>query len=223
MRHIFQTRVSPGTQIPDPAVLEEVVSHLEPAMIEMERLVHGSTTGIDVKTVVRGGALYIEKSKEVTRFEVSKNVGLLLVDTGVRQKTKEVVAIVKKKREENQGGVEEIMKEIGETTLKIKKALDSQPVDWNALLGFVSHNQKMLGMLGVSCDQIEEIVNYVTAYSIPCKMTGKGLGGFVICLYDTHTHSEYTIDSIVEHLGKMGYNAVKSRLSSEGIKCSIEY
>lgn len=73
-----------------------------------------------------------------------------------------------------------LMNQIGEVTLNILELYQSGSDNEN-LLSMVTQNHKLLANLGVSCPRIEEVITILQG-QYNAKLTGAGLGGFVIGL-----------------------------------------
>jgi len=191
-----------------------VLAHLEPVFIEMEGIVHGKTTGVDVKTVVRGGLLYItsagiEELYPPTPFEA------LLIDTGLRVKTADAVKKVQEKVAKAGGAF--LIEKISETTKAIKALLVSHDCSTHtALFSKVAHNHNLLSQLGLSNDKIEEVVGFVTSYGVPCKITGKGMGGFVLAICDQGFAEK---QKLIQGLENLGYPVLCAQVNKSGICC----
>lgn len=200
--------------LPNPESRAEVLAHLEPVFIEMESIVHGKTTGVDVKTVVRGGLLFITSAGIEELFPASQ-FDILLVDTGLRVKTADAVKKVQEKVLKAGGGF--LIEQISETTKAIKALLCSHDCPTHtALFSKVAHNHNLLAQLGLSNEKIEEVVGFVTSYGIPCKITGKGMGGFVLAICDQGFPER---QKVVQGLSNLGYPVLCAQLNKTGILC----
>lgn len=180
----------------------------------MESIVHGKTTGVDVKTVIRGGLLYISSAGIEDLFPQSQ-FDILLVDTGLRAKTADAVKKVQEKV--LKGGGEFLIEQISETTKAIKALLSSHDCSTHSVLfSKVAHNHNLLSQLGLSNEKIDEVVGFVTSYGVPCKITGKGMGGFVLAICDQGFPEK---QKVVQGLENLGYPVLCAQVNKTGILC----
>lgn len=203
-----------GAALPDPESRADVLAHLEPVFIDMESIVHGKTTGVDVKTVTRGGLLYIT-SAGVEELHPASQLDIVLVDTGLRVKTADAVKKVQEKVANGGGAL--LIEQIAETTKAIRALLGSLATcSHAALFSKVAHNHNLLAQLGLSNERIDEVVGFVSSYGIPCKITGKGMGGFVLAICDKDFAEKL---KLVQGLENLGYPVLCAQLNLTGIHC----
>lgn len=153
---------------------EAHISILQKSMIELEGFYHGKTSGIDIKTVIRGGLCYFTdnlktcntinlwKNEDSPREDESSTIRLILIDTGVQGSTKEAVSMVKKYLDTlSESEAESKMTEIGEITQLIKKELESPKFNLRKDLGdLIEKNHQKLNNLGICKDSNNKIVRY---------------------------------------------------------------
>jgi len=225
MRKILVDRVlsnstGPYPDLPDPQNKQDIETRLEEMFIDMERVIHGQTTGVDVKTVLRGGMLAISKegvSKLITGE--AADVDILLIDSEVRAKTSEAVGKVRQQVQNGTGT--SIINEIGDTTSQILSYLKSNSLAPSDKLNqLVAKNQQLLKQLGLSIQAIDEIVQYLAKKGIPAKLSGKGMGGFIVAIVKS-TDSDKITSDILQGVGlSKSYSVIKARQNQTGITCS---
>lgn len=123
----------------------------------------------------RGG-----NSWDVTEVEVPK-MTFVVGYTGIHAPTGPIVERVRKYKERNRFA-SDVIDEIGTVTLDGVQAMARN--DTEALGRIMTQNHKLLSILGVSCDQLNKLVNASLPYSYGAKLTGSGGGGSMIALTD---------------------------------------
>jgi mevalonate kinase len=146
----------------------------------------GTPSGIDNTASTYGGLMVFRKNLEggpnsIERLSVSNPVEILLVNSGITQETKEVVADVRKLKESDEEAFAKIVEEyrkVFDDGLAALKANDSR-----GLGEAMNRNQELLRRITVSCPEIEGIVKTaLDAGAAGAKLTGTGRGGLVVAL-----------------------------------------
>lgn len=101
--------------------------------------------------------------------------------TGIHAPTGPIVEKVRKYKERNRFA-SDIIDEIGLITLLGMNAIRRK--DKEDLGDIMTRNHKLLSILGVSCNELNKLVNAVLPYSYGAKLTGSGGGGSMIALTD---------------------------------------
>ena len=101
--------------------------------------------------------------------------------TGIKAPTGPLVAKVRKYKEHNRFA-SDIIDEIETITLEGMKAVKNNDI---VKLGkLMTQDHKLLSILGVSCNELNKLVNASMEYSYGAKLTGSGGGGSMIALTD---------------------------------------
>lgn len=127
--------------------------------------------------------------------------------TGIKASTGPLVEKVRKYKEHNRFA-SDIVDEIENTTLNGMKAISKN--DKSDLGKAMTDDHKLLSILGVSCNELNKLVNAALRYSYGAKLTGSGGGGSMVALTD---EPEKVCESIFLHGGlpfvvKTGANGV---------------
>ena len=115
--------------------------------------------------------------------------------TGVRARTGPLVEKVRKYKEHNRFA-SDIVDEIGKITLDGVDAMSRGNVE--ELGDIMTRDHKLLSILGVSCNELNKLVNASLDYSYGAKLTGSGGGGSMIALTD---EPEKVCNAILLHGG----------------------
>ncbi len=101
--------------------------------------------------------------------------------TGIRAPTGPLVEKVRKYRETNRFAAD-IVDEIGNITLEGMNAIKRN--DRVRLGELMTYDHKLLSILGVSCNELNKLVDATLPYSYGAKLTGSGGGGCMVALTD---------------------------------------
>ncbi len=146
---------------------------------KMETVFHGTPSGIDAAVAVHGGMLEFCAGK-ISHFQ-SKELPLIIGDTGVSKNTKQTVSNVRRLYDAQREGTEKILAEIDQISLAGKKALLENGL--KALGKLMNKNHILLKKLGVSSPELDALVSSaVKAGAFGAKMTGGGGGGCMIAI-----------------------------------------
>ncbi len=157
---------------------------------EIEKLHHGTPSGIDNTVVTYAKPVYFIKRPspnrrgdggEVEILKVGKPFTILIGDTGIRAPTKESVADVRKLWEADKSRWEKVFDEIGEITKNAKKRIENGK--WMELGQLMNKNHALLQELTVSSPELDKLVETARkAGALGAKMSGGGRGGNMIAL-----------------------------------------
>ena len=117
---------------------------------------------------------------EVSDIEVPK-MTFVVGYTGIHAPTGPIVERVRKYKEHNRFA-SDIIDEIGDITLEGMKHVAAD--DREGLGRIMTYNHKLLSILGVSCNELNKLVNASLPFSYGAKLTGSGGGGSMIALTD---------------------------------------
>ena len=156
----------------------------------------GRASPIDTSTCTHGGGVALncpegigkplwKMSKEDRSWNVSEidvpEMTFVVGHTGIKAPTGPLVEKVRKFKEHNRFAAD-IIDEIGIITLQGMNAIRRK--DKEDLGELMTRNHKLLSILGVSCNELNKLVNASSPYSYGAKLTGSGGGGSMIALTD---------------------------------------
>jgi len=146
----------------------------------------GNPSGIDNTCSTYGGFLTFEKGEigeknKIERITVKEPIPIVLASTGITQETKEIVADIKKLKNENPEKYKKMFNEYKEI---FKQGLESLKTgDIKKLGELMNKNMDLLREMTLSCKEIEKIISVAKENkALGVKLTGTGRGGLVICL-----------------------------------------
>jgi mevalonate kinase len=121
-----------------------------------------------------------EHSWNISKIDVPK-MTFVIGNTGIKAATGPLVERVRKYKDSN-GFAADIVNEIGSITLEGMDAIRKNDV---VKLGkLMTEDHKLLSILGVSCNELNKLVNATLPYSYGAKLTGSGGGGSMAVLTD---------------------------------------
>ncbi len=150
---------------------------------EVEKVFHSSPSGIDNTVSTFGGMLWFKKGQKntVEQLGIPEPVRIVLIDTGTINDTAELIAKVRKQKEENQKEFEKIFASYSELALKARKEVEN--ARWEKVGSLMNKNQELLRRIGVSSSQLEKIIEAsLESGALGAKLTGAGVGGNAIAL-----------------------------------------
>ncbi|MFK7927826.1 MAG: mevalonate kinase [Myxococcota bacterium] len=142
----------------------------------IERIFHGTPSGLDHAVSSRGGLLrYVKGPPPHFTPLPCPRLTLVVLDSGSAGNTKDMVDQVRKQGEPAQ----RILARIGALVPQVEAALNDGP----ALGALLTQNHALLRELGVSSDRLDQLVQLaLDAGAWGAKLAGAGGGGVVIAL-----------------------------------------
>lgn len=149
-----------------------------------EQVFHGNASGIDNTVITYGGILFFRKAGkriEHKKIKPKKEIKLIICSTGKQGSTAEMVAKAAEFKEKNEQLFSKYVAEANNIAGSAKKALENGNLE--TLGRLFNQNQELLKRIGVSTQEIEEIINAALFNgALGAKLTGAGGGGCVIIL-----------------------------------------
>jgi mevalonate kinase len=151
---------------------------------EGEKGYHGTPSGIDNTAATFGGLIWYKRegaSQLIERMRLKKPVEIVMGNTGIVADTKVVVADVKRRKEQDPNKYGDIFEEASQLVLEARKRLER--FDLQKLGQLMNNNHGLLQQLGVSCEELDALVNLArNKGALGAKMTGTGRGGYIVAL-----------------------------------------
>lgn len=178
---------------------------------ESEMLVHGRASGIDDTVSAYNDFILFRKGEPpfVERLSVREPLSIVVGLSGVESLTASMVAKVRRARRANRALYDRIFRDIDSLVIEAVGALRSH--DLESLGNLMNVNQGLLNALGVSCAEIERLVEIARkSGALGAKLTGGGGGGAVIAL------CPHKPEKVREALRRAGYRAFTVELGNGG-------
>jgi len=148
---------------------------------EVEKIHHGTPSGIDNVVVTYARPVYFIKGKPIEVLEVERAFTLVIGDTGIASPTAAAVGEVRKAWQAEKSQYEAYFESIGAIAQSARQAIESGGVE---LLGpLMDANHGVLRKIGVSCAELDSLVVAARrAGAWGAKLCGGGRGGNMIAL-----------------------------------------
>ncbi len=161
---------------------------LNALVYEVEKLHHGTPSGIDNTVVVYGQPVWFVRGQPPEPFAVGEPLHLLIADTGIASPTKVTVGDVRQGWLHDTDRHEMLFDRIDEIAGLARIAIEEGDV---AVLGpLMDENQVLLADLGVSSPELERLCAAAReAGALGAKLSGGGRGGNMITLVEPDKRS----------------------------------
>lgn len=177
---------------------------------ESECLVHGTPSGIDPAIATYGGSLQFQRGKDFLPLNVQANIPLVIGNTRVERSTGELVANVRRIREQYSPIIDPIIKAGGKIALDAVEALKQN--DLQTVGDLMNINHALLCAVGVSHEALERLVYAARkGGALGAKLTGGGGGGCMIALAE-----EKKLKHVMNAIERAGGVAFMARKTDEG-------
>lgn len=174
---------------------DEIVSNIA---YEVEKIHHGTPSGIDNTVVVYNKPVYFIKNHPIEQLVPWQPFTIVIGDTGIKVPTKDTVREVRQKWEKNQRKLEILFSAIGSITRTARQSIKKG--DWEQLGPLLTENHALLQELGVSSKELDHLVDEaIKAGAEGAKLSGGGKGGNIVAL--TSIEKAEVIASAIEKAG----------------------
>jgi mevalonate kinase len=148
---------------------------------EVEKLYHGTPSGIDNTVITYARPVYFVKGKPIQRLRVKSPFTIVIGDTGIASPTSATVGEVRKAWQKSKDQYEAFFDSTGAIADSARQAIEAGGIE---LLGpLMDANHGLLRKLGVSCPELETLVLAARkAGALGAKLSGGGRGGNMIAL-----------------------------------------
>ncbi len=180
------------------------------AAYEGEKAYHGTPSGIDNTASTYGGLIWFVKnlnggSNTMDLLKAPNKIPLVIANSGITASTTEVVAEVKRLKDENPEKFTNIFTQYQAIARNAKEALLKG--DTHLIGKLMNQNHELLQDITVSGEINDKLVEICLKQgAIGAKMTGTGRGGLVIAL----ANSENLQDKIATAVEQEGYEVWKT-------------
>lgn len=171
------------------------------AAYEVEKIHHGTPSGIDNSVVAFRQPIYYQKGKAMEILSIHSPFSILIAGSGSPGNTRKAVNAVRENWLKEPDRYNMIFSEIGAITNRARALIrGGDPRELGPLL---DQNHRLLVDLGVSTPRLDHLAQTArNAGALGAKLSGGGLGGHLIALVDDN------IDTVRENLLKEGADGV---------------
>jgi mevalonate kinase len=155
--------------------------HVNAFAYEIEKLHHGTPSGIDNTVVTYARPVYFVRGQPMETLSVAQPFTIVIADTGIRAPTKESVADVRRLWMQDTSRWEAVFDKIGEIASTARRAMEVGELD--RLGALMNENHALLQELTVSSPELDRLVESARrAGAQGAKLSGGGRGGNMIAL-----------------------------------------
>ncbi|MDO9537812.1 MAG: mevalonate kinase [Thermoplasmata archaeon] len=179
--------------------------------LEGDKAYAGTPSGIDNTCSTYGELIYFRKKKpgpnQMDRMKLGKPLDILMVSTGITTKTEEAVAGVKKRMGEHPEKYAKIFDQAEELVNQARDVLIAG--DLLAIGKLMDRNHELLQKIEVSQEKLDYLVELTRkSGALGAKMTGGGLGGYMVALFaDAETQEKTALAC-----EKEGFKVIRARI-----------
>lgn len=156
---------------------------LNKLVYEVERMHHGTPSGIDNTVIVYEKPVYFVREEPIEMLNIHAPFQILIGDTGKKGLTRESVGDVRKLYDANRGRVGKLFNDIGQIVKLARVAIEQgQVVQLGELM---NRNHTLLQELTVSSPELDALCDAARAAgAYGAKLSGGGRGGNMIALIE---------------------------------------
>jgi len=153
---------------------------------EIEKLHHGTPSGIDNTVVTYAKPVYFVKGQPIETFQVAEPFTIVIADTGISAPTKESVSDVRRLWEANKAKWENVFDEVADIAFAARHVIREGRIK---ILGtLMDKNHAYLREMTVSSPELDNLVSTARqAGALGAKLSGGGRGGNMIALAEEDT------------------------------------
>jgi mevalonate kinase len=158
-------------------------SEVSDLVYEIEKIHHGTPSGIDNTVIAYEKPIYFTRGKPVERLCVGAPFTILIADSGKPSPTKKIVGRVRQAREREAAHYDALFDQMGDIANEARNAIESGDVE--TLGPLMDENHELLIELGVSSSLLDELVETARLTgALGAKLSGAGQGGNIIALVE---------------------------------------
>lgn len=159
---------------------------LNDLVYEIEKLYHGTPSGIDNTVVVFEQPVYFLRGQPIEPVSIGQPLALLIGDTGKSGLTRLSVGDVRRLYESQPEQIQPILDRIGQLVRQARKALEAGELQ--TLGALMNENHTLLQQLTVSSPELDTLVQAARSVgALGAKLSGGGRGGNMIALVTPET------------------------------------
>ena len=162
---------------------------------EVEKVYHGTPSGIDNTTIAYEQAIIFSRSSGFVPLNADTGkLDMLVIDSGISSRTIEVVSDVRANFPQN----EVFLREIGALVRSAVKVLESG--DTAEIGHLMNENQELLRCINVSSPELNELIDLGLSHgALGGKLTGAGRGGNILILAKDPEQAAYLKELYENH------------------------
>lgn len=176
---------------------------------EGEKGYHGTPSGVDNTASTFGGLIWFVRGEKniFEPIKMKKPVEIVMGNTGKSANTKEAVAGVRERKEHYPEKYDKIFAEARDMVYAARNALEGNDVTQVGQL--MNYNHELLQQIEVSNADLDMLVETAKAAgAVGAKMTGGGLGGYMVAL----TPGKNLQKTVARAIEEKGFSVLKTTI-----------
>jgi len=150
-------------------------------VFEVEKLHHGTPSGIDNTVIVYEQPIYFVRGRPVQTISIGRPLNLLIADTGHSALTRVAVGAVRELHDSYPQRIDRVLETIGVCTAQARRAIEEGNTSKLGML--MNQNHALLQELTVSSPELDALIKAARrAGAAGAKLSGGGRGGNMIAL-----------------------------------------
>ena len=167
------------------------VAEVSALVFEVEKIHHGTPSGIDNTVVAYQQPVYFVRDNPVERLTVGAPFTLLIGDTGVHSPTRQAVEHVRQAWEHSPARYDALFDQVGDVANQARRAIEAGRID--ELGPLMDQNHELLIEMGVSSTKLDDLVEAARfGGAMGAKLSGAGQGGNAVALVEDQYVEEVT-------------------------------
>jgi len=176
------------------------VATVSALVFEVEKLHHGTPSGIDNTVIAYQQSVYFVRDEPIQLFNVATPFTIIIGNTGVTSSTKVAVSDVRLGWEADRAQYEAWFDQIGAIVQQARSAIETGAID--QLGPLMDQNQALLCNINVSGLELERLIAAAKgAGAAGAKLVGGGRGGNMIAL--VNEHNAQAVSAALKEAGAM--------------------
>ncbi len=174
---------------------------------EGEKGYHGTPSGIDNTAATYGGLIWFVKGDPnvMERIKLERPIDIVMGNTGIVADTKAAVAGVAERKEKEPEKYNQIFEHARSLVSEARKALEA--LDLERVGKLMDENHRLLQEIGVSSPELDNLVGLAKENgTLGAKMTGGGLGGYMVALVP----DKETQERVSKAMEERGFKTIKA-------------
>ena len=178
--------------------------------IEAERTIFENTSGADCTVCVYGGIMEYDKKQGFKKIEDEPNFQLVIANSNIEHSTESMVSEVKAFTIKNKEEFSKLLNqelELVEDVLKLLK--ENNTIELGEK---INQNQEYLETIGISNNQLREMIEIGQKTSFGAKITGSGGGGCIFAITD-----ESNLENTLKEFRDNNFECFSVEIDFEGL------
>jgi len=189
-----------------------------------EKILHGTPSGIDNSVSTYGGLVKFSGGKLTTLPPLKETLSVLLVNTNVERRTKDLVERVRKKYEAHPDIIKPVMESIDGVSKTFLSLLERDNISsmstFTEMEELIDYNQALLQSLGVNHPALQDVCSTFQLFGLHGKLTGAGGGGFAVAILPSNVPDK-SLALAKQTLEKKGYTTFVTSIGGEGFNIDL--